>query len=136
MKKLLFGSWVLACLAVFSGCTSKDQVNVTRVDEELFGANKVSVDALPFSVTLPDGWTVREEPLLFTLAFDDGASGYIQVAKNPVEAASVGCHEADEKKFCTVEADGALYSVVVDYKTMDASRRAEVEAILASVRAE
>ena len=102
------------------------------MDEELFGADEVSADSLPFAVTLPNGWTVREEPLLYTLVFDDGASGYIQVAKTPVEG-SAGCSGVGDKKYCTVEANGALYSVVVNYKTMDATRRAEAEAILASV---
>jgi hypothetical protein len=155
MKKILFGLCLVAMVGLFSACTSKDQVNVTRVDEELFPtihdeSMTASLDAVPFSVQLPAGWTFREETALYTLVFDDGASGYIQVLKNPLkewpsgyatmesgEGVSMACRSDDEKKYCAVRVgEGAVYSMVVTWKTMDATRRAEAEGILESVRAD
>jgi hypothetical protein len=122
MKKLLF------CLALLMAGCAADHVNVTRVDEEQFDVAVASVEDLPFAVTLPDGWSVREEALLYTLSFDEGASGYIQVAK--AGAASLSCEAEGPKKYCTVSVD---YSVVLTDKSMSEARRAEAEEILWTV---
>lgn len=101
---------------------------VTRVDEEQFGAHEVSVDELPFEVSLPAGWIVREEPLLYTLVFDEGATGSIQIAKDG--ETSLTCEDAGAKKYCTATVN---YPVALTDKGMSAERRAEAEEILVSV---
>lgn len=116
-----------------TACAPREQVAETRVDEELFGASAVSVDALPFAVDLPADWSVEEEAQLYRLVFDDGASGYIQVKKEPVSGA-LGCRDEGDKKFCTVRVGETMYSMVLTDKGMSATRRAEAEAILESVR--
>lgn len=128
MKKIIF---LLGLL--LTACAPREQVAETRVDEELFGASAVSVDALPFAVDLPADWSVEEEAQLYRLVFDDGASGYIQVKKEPVSGA-LGCRDEGDKKFCTVRVGETMYSMVLTDKGMSATRRAEAEAILESVR--
>ncbi len=130
MKKLLC---LLAACVFFLSCSSKEQVAETRVDEELFEGRAVSVDELPFSVNLPGGWSVREESQLYTLSFDEGASGYIQIVKEPLETGELGCHEGAPKKYCTVESAGIFYSVVLTDKSMSPERRAEAEEILGNI---
>lgn len=128
MKKFLW--FLTVAMFVFSACVPKDHVAVTRVDEELFGAGEASVEALPFVVTLPDGWSVREEEFLYTLSFDEGASGYIQVKKSGVASLSCEGDAGGTKKYCTAT---VKYSVVLTDKSMSEARRAEAEGILGSV---
>lgn len=141
----------MAALLLFSACSlGSPQVGKTVVDSTLFPGSQVSdVAALPFTVDLPNGWTIREEAFLYTLAFDEGASGYIQVMKEPRagewEDLTAGYSSVDSgvemkcqamaSTYCYARVDDSVWALVLVDKSMTAERHAEALAILASARA-
>jgi hypothetical protein len=100
MKKYLI--ILIAGAVFFSACMSTDttdkpdpstteslpEIAWTRIDADFFESSDelalLTLDELPFSAKIPEGWTWTENPEEYILWIDEGSTGSITISKNPL----------------------------------------------------
>ncbi|MFA5793246.1 MAG: hypothetical protein WC897_05275 [Candidatus Gracilibacteria bacterium] len=140
---------LLACTTVEVDTTTVPEISTIK-DEFL----TVPMEALPFYVEIPSGWTFTESGV-YSIQFDLGASGgmqfnkakmeesfdelladgYIILPKNP-DGFTVACKSIADTSYCGIKIGDSLdiYQMTIINKTLTEDRLKEIDQIIQSLK--